>query len=774
MKIKLNIKSKILLYVLGPISLFIIFLILFVGIRNASRATTNAEDLIKQVAKTQSANASSILSKYVSSVNSLANAFSGEADYLEENQREVFGNVLFNMANATNSDMWVIWNSEFYADSNHMEREWILLQPANGSARVNDVTFEFESRFGSCLETSKTTVSPSYEFEGNWRMNITCPIFQNGNICGFAGITIPNSEFDPVTTEKTFEETQIYVVNQEGKCILSNAQSSPSDYFTFSGDTTNLDKFKVMIANGDFTSKTLMINDQKTFTVMSPVKVDGIKNWAVGISLAIDNVTKSEMHSLYISILAAIIGLLTICIIVIVVARGITNPIKLTTDALKVLALGDTGNINTLTVNTNDELEDMSKSLNQVVEGMRKSESFALDIGNGKFESEFKTLSDKDRLGGALIKMRENLLENQKSETARKEEEELRNWATEGIAKFGEILRKDQNNMKSLGYNIMSNLIDYLKVSQGALFVVNNDDENDIYFSLVTAIAYGRDKYIKKDIREGEGLVGHCIYERKTIYLTDIPDDYMRITSGLGTANPKCILIVPCVLNNEIFGIIEIASFTELKPYEIEFVEKLGESIASTVASVKVTEKTNKLLQASQEQSSELTSREEELRQNLEEMQATQEDLHRQVEENQKMKDELGKEKSLLDSLMETVNDTIYFKDLDSKLIRVSRSFLNTVELPTYEDVIGKTDFDLCSDMNEAQKFYDEEQRIIKTRKPLLNQVQEEHRHGSIIYVSTSKYPLIDANGNVIGTFGLTTDVTNTIKKKKEMYDEEK
>ena len=73
--------------------------------------------------------------------------------------------------------------------------------------------------------------------------------------------------------------------------------------------------------------------------------------------------------------------------------------------------------------------------------------------------------------------------------------------------------------MKSLGYNIMSNLIDYLKVNQGALFVVNNDNEDDIYYSMVTAIAYGRDKYMKKDIRVGEGLVGQCIYEHKTIYL---------------------------------------------------------------------------------------------------------------------------------------------------------------------------------------------------------------------------------------------------------------
>lgn len=765
MKVKLNIKSKIIFFVLAPISVFIIFLILFVGIRNANRATTNAESLITEVAKKHAIKTASILNQYIANVNSLANSFSGESETLNENQREVFGNILFNATKNGQSDIWVIWQSEFYADSNHLNNDWILLQPSNGSARINDVTFEFEKRYGNCLETSKTTISAPFEYEGTLKLNITAPIFHNDEIKGFAGITINNSDLELVTTDNTYKECQISLINQDDKCIYSNVQDKINQYYTFSSDTTNISKFKTAIANGEILTKTRTVNGKKTLTVIAPVSTGKTKNWGIGIVLPIDNLTRSEMNSLYISILSAIIGLIIICIIVIMVARNITKPISQTTEALKFLASGDTENIKELTTNSNDELEDMSKSLNQVVDGIRKSETFALNIGDGKFDSDFHTLGDKDRLGFALIKMRENLLENQHKDNARKEEEELRNWATEGIAKFGDILRKDLNNMKSLGYNIMSNLIDYLKVSQGALFVVNNDNENDIYFSLVTAIAYGRDKYAKKDVREGEGLIGRCIYERKTIYLTDIPDDYMKITSGLGTANPKCILIVPCTLNEEIYGIIEIASFTELKPHEIDFVEKLGESIASTVASVKVTEKTSKLLQASQEQSNELTSREEELRQNLEEMEATQEDLHRQMEDNQRMKDELTKEKILMDSLMDNINDTIYFKDIDSKFIKVSKSYLRIAEVESYDDVLGKTDFDLCSNKEEAQMFFDDEQRIIKSRKPIINQVQEEHRNGTVIYTSTSKYPLNDEYGNVIGTFGITTDITESIKK---------
>jgi PAS domain S-box-containing protein len=318
------------------------------------------------------------------------------------------------------------------------------------------------------------------------------------------------------------------------------------------------------------------------------------------------------------------------------------------------------------------------------------------------------------------------------------------------------------NNLNKLGYNVMSNLIEYLKVNQGALFVLNDDNDDDPFFFLVTAIAYGRDKFLKKEIRVGEGLVGRCIFEKKTIYLTDVPDDYIKITSGLGTANPNCVLIVPCTLNDQVYGIIELAAFTPLKPYEIEFVEKLGESIASTISSVRISEKTTKLLRASQVQSEELAAQEEELRQNLEEMETTQEDLKRQMAENAEIRENLAKETALLDCLMENSLDLIYFKDRESRFIRVTKSMLKIFNMTSYDQLYGKTDFDFAV-KEEAQHYYDDEQKIIRTGIPIINQLQRETRHdGSIQYTVTSKYPLMDSNGNIIGTFGLTKDVTST------------
>ncbi|MBO7495663.1 MAG: GAF domain-containing protein [Salinivirgaceae bacterium] len=765
MKIKLSISKKISFFVLIPLSVYIIVLVTVTGIKFANQSEFDNGHMSRLLSERSAAHAEIVLQEHQSNVRTLANILSVNKSELDSAGREFFKQTL--LQSAKSQIYWLILPSTFYADSNYLNSDWVLLQADNGNFSASDNNSTIQSKFADVLGSTATTIFKPYENNGQWMMNISTPIYQNGEACGFVCKPFKVSDFDLLAKKVAAffnEEVIKHLINEEGTTIYSSIFDDINKKFTLGyRDTTAINAMNAQIVHGDYLNNAFVQNGVPMCTYFTPINVGPGCNWSLALTFPVSNVARAATGVLRTSMIIAIVGLLLLVFLVLFITKNLTKSIKSTTNALHKLAVGDTESIENLSIKTNDELEDMSESLNQVVDGMRKSESFALSIGKGEFDTDFHTLGSKDRLGDALIQMRDSLVESQKIEAERKKEEELRNWATEGIAKFGEILRKDLDNMKSLGYNIMSNLIDYLKVNQGALFVINDDNEEDIHYTMVTAIAYGRDKYMKKDIRVGEGLVGRCIYERKTIYLTEVPEDYVKITSGLGTANPRCILIVPCILNDEMFGVIEIASFNELKPYEIEFVEKLGESIASTVSSVKVAEKTAKLLQASQLQREDLTSQEEELRQNLEEMQATQEDLRRQMEENTTMREELAKEQALMDSLMDNVNDYIYFKDVEGKFIRISKSYLRLVKANSYEDVIGKSDFDFCANQDDAQHFYNDEQQIMKTHKPILNQIQKEHRLDTIIYTSTSKYPLFDTSGNVVGTFGLTTDVTNAI-----------
>ncbi len=281
---------------------------------------------------------------------------------------------------------------------------------------------------------------------------------------------------------------------------------------------------------------------------------------------------------------------------------------------------------------TKDEIGDSVISLNQMIDNLHDASNFAIEIGDGKFNNTFEPKGENDTLGNALIQMRDKLAFVAK-------EDKKRSWAIQGMALFSEILRRNNDNINLLSEELIVELIGYIKANQGAIFMIQ-EDYNGSFLQLTGCYAYERKKYIDLKIEQGEGLTGQCWLEGKTIYLTDIPNDYVNITSGLGKANPRAIIIVPLKINDEIMGVLEIASFNTLEDYEIEFLEKIAESIASTLKSVKVNMKTASLLLESKEQSEVLKQQEEEMRQNIEEMQATQE-MYEDKEEGYKREIEL-------------------------------------------------------------------------------------------------------------------------------------
>ncbi len=330
---------------------------------------------------------------------------------------------------------------------------------------------------------------------------------------------------------------------------------------------------------------------------------------------------------------AIIIGVLTI--------NSLVVPINHTKNILNSLGRGVLPK-DKLTEGT-DELGQMAKALNQLVKGLTNIFNFSVDIGKGNFNSHFDPLSEDDVLGHSLLDMRNELKKAADEEDRRKEEDEQRNWAAQGVAKFSDILRTNTDDINELSYNIISNLVKYTNSNQGGIYVINDNDKHNLFIEMKASYAYDRRKFITKRIEIGEGLVGRCYQEKEKIYLTDIPHDYMKITSGLGEDSPKALLIVPLVYNDVIYGLVELASFEPYPQHVIEFIERIGESIAATISSSKAQIQTALLLEQSQQQAEEMSSQEEEMRQNMEELRATQEQSARREEELQQEVTELKK-----------------------------------------------------------------------------------------------------------------------------------
>jgi PAS domain S-box-containing protein len=426
----------------------------------------------------------------------------------------------------------------------------------------------------------------------------------------------------------------------------------------------------------------------------------------------------------------------------------------------------------------NDQNEEEVKA--RLIKNLKKVREFIKAITGGDYTITWEGMNEenidanRESIAGELLSMRDQMQRV-------KEQDQIRIWTTEGLSKFGEIIRKYQDNFDKLSENLISNVVTYVDAKVGGLFIVDEDENtNKNFLQLRACYAYDRKKYISKRVEIGEGIVGQCYLEAETVYMAKVPNNYLSITSGLGGANPNSLLVIPLRTNDKIEGVLELASLKPFKPHEIEFLEKLGELLASSIVTVRTGEKTNRLLQISQEQAEEMRAQEEEMRQNMEELEATQEQMNRTVAELGVLKANLEKEKYLLDSLMDNIPDAIYFKDRDSKFIRVSK-YLASHFSGDVECLIGKSDFDFQA-KSWAQQAFDDEMSIMATRKPKIDYIEKEVMpDGSEHWVSTTKMPLINGKSEVVGTFGISRDVTrlktlenDIIQKEKSLIAEKK
>jgi hypothetical protein len=314
--------------------------------------------------------------------------------------------------------------------------------------------------------------------------------------------------------------------------------------------------------------------------------------------------------------------ILTIVISIIAANNTIKGVIKPLTELKKVMFGLSKGEILSIkSLNRTDEIGEMNEAMVEMLHGIKEKTDFAVHIGNGKYDMDFKPSSEKDTLGLALMEMRAKLKKNG-------EEERKRIWATTGQAQFGDVLRAEYASDSAFYAAAMMFIVKYMKVNQGGLFLVE-EQEGDRSLNLVACYAYERNKYIKKRVGIGEGLVGQCCLEKEPIYLTEVPQNYLTITSGLGDASPKAVLLVPLILNEDVFGVLEIASFSKILNEEILFMERIAMLMASAIAAVKTNGKTKALLDKSQVLAEQMKAQEEEMRQNMEELMATQEDWKR-------------------------------------------------------------------------------------------------------------------------------------------------
>ena len=271
--------------------------------------------------------------------------------------------------------------------------------------------------------------------------------------------------------------------------------------------------------------------------------------------------------------------------------------------------------------------------LNNEQDKTKKTYQFIEQLRQGNTNIVFETDEQEDKLNNSLNNLRDELIRSKKDDKIRQKEEAQRHWLSEGLAKFGAILRENLDNLQKLSENITSNITKYLNAKQSGFFIIK-EEKGEKYFEMSAYFAYDRKKFADKKILWGEGLIGACALEKKTIFLTETSHDFVDITSGLGKANPRSIIIVPLKDDeDEVHGVLELASFNIFEEFERDFIEQVAESIASTLANIKINMRTAELLKESQKQAEIMAQQEEIMKRNVDELKATQIEAAKQGEE---------------------------------------------------------------------------------------------------------------------------------------------
>jgi PAS domain S-box-containing protein len=388
---------------------------------------------------------------------------------------------------------------------------------------------------------------------------------------------------------------------------------------------------------------------------------------------------------------------------------------------------------------------------------INKNADFARRIGQGDFTSPFESTESADTLGQSLMIMRDNLLLNSKKEAEQ-------SWIAAGKESISNILRI-HNKIDILAYETVVSLIHYMNAAQGAFYLY--DEERKVLTNIAT-YAYNRRKYLNQEFSIGQGLVGQCAYEMDYIYRTEIPDDYVTITSGiLGDKRPKSILIVPLVSDEKLQGVIEFAFLLdELPEITLHFMKELGEIIARTIFNLRVNEKTERLLEESRQMTQELQENEEQLRQSAEEMRATQEELQHSNEKLGTQILEVENAQKRLHSLLENASEIISIYDETLKLAYISPSVTGILGYTPDEMIKGK-DFDRLTRKGEAELRNMFKQLLDSPEKEMTIQYTYMKKDGQKIFLEATGRNLLNDNA-INGIILNSQDITERKRAEKE------
>ncbi|MCQ2974300.1 MAG: GAF domain-containing protein [Bacteroidales bacterium] len=590
------------------------------------------------------------------------------------------------------------------------------------------------------------------------------PFFNKGKFGGILGVDIDLKYYRNMLDEIIPKSENFILVDKDGNIFYSRKKEyqnkNINETLRYTEENFNILSKTSENLSIDTETKLIENNNQKVFLHNKKISIPTIDDNFALISIIPTSqlkINQQKNEATIIIITSLLLALYIICLIII--SKQIAKPINTLKSVVKQIASGNFDFKINKEINDIDsaEFKSLLRALENLTNSLKQTAQFATEIRDGNLDAEYKVSIKNNTIGTALVSMRDSMIEARNKEQIRLKEEKRNQWATEGHSVFSDILRNNISDIKKLSNEVIDNLVPYIDVNQGGIFVKTtlNDEAKTEVLELYGVFAFSHQIFHKRILRLDEGLIGACAMEKHTIILNNVPENYADISSGLGKAKPKAIMFVPLVYNDILYGVMEFASFKEFEPYKIAFVERISENVASTIANAKINEQTSILLQQSREQSKLMEEKEANLRTEIESLTGLIETSQNELSQIEKVQFALNK----------TIMNAIF--SLKGETLEANRKFCLRYMLDV-NDIKRKNIYEI---LQLTLTKYDEFKKVWDTVKQGSTEtyIAEFKINNNTRKIKNILVPIFDSDNIPERILCLAFDVTNQINTEEEL-----
>jgi HAMP domain-containing protein/signal transduction histidine kinase/CheY-like chemotaxis protein len=256
--------------------------------------------------------------------------------------------------------------------------------------------------------------------------------------------------------------------------------------------------------------------------------------------------------------------------------------------------------------------KDLTENVNQLAQNLTVQVRSISEVASAVTKGDLTRTIRVDAKGEleALKDTINQMIANLKGTTLRNHEQD---WLKSNLAKFAQMLQ-GQRDRNAVANKVLSELAELVNARYGAFYILEQEIADEPKLKLFAGYAQKHRKLINQEFELSEGLIGQCAKDKERIRLSNVPEEYLQISSGIGNAAPIDLVILPVLFENNVKAVIELASFENFSDTHIDFLDQLTESIGIVLNNIETNTRTEELLKQSQSLAGELSAQQEELR----------------------------------------------------------------------------------------------------------------------------------------------------------------